>query len=51
YVQNRCCDEALELFDQMELAGPKPNSITVVSILPACADLEDLQQGKNIHDY
>ncbi|KAH9304428.1 hypothetical protein KI387_008832 [Taxus chinensis] len=51
YVQNRCCDEALELFDQMELAGPKPNSITVVSILPACADLEALQEGKNIHDY
>ncbi|XP_057824446.2 pentatricopeptide repeat-containing protein DOT4, chloroplastic-like isoform X2 [Cryptomeria japonica] len=50
YAQNRCCYEALELFNQMESAGVIPNHVTLVSVLPVCADLEALQEGKNIHD-
>eukprot|EP01018_Ginkgo_biloba_P006877 Gb_03545 [translate_table: standard] len=51
YVQNGCCDEALNLFEQMELAVVKPNSVTILNILPACANLEALQLGQEIHDY
>eukprot|EP01018_Ginkgo_biloba_P030668 Gb_30004 [translate_table: standard] len=51
HVQNGCVNEAFTLFHQMQLAGIKPNQITILSILPACGDLGFLHQGKNIHDY
>eukprot|EP01018_Ginkgo_biloba_P023309 Gb_30523 [translate_table: standard] len=51
YAQNGYAIEALCLFHQMEVGGTKPNSVTFVSVLPACAQLGDLQQGKWIHDY
>ncbi|XP_059077622.1 pentatricopeptide repeat-containing protein At1g08070, chloroplastic-like [Cryptomeria japonica] len=44
-------NEALGIFNQMQLTGVKPNSITMVSLLSACAHLGALQQGKRIHDY
>eukprot|EP01018_Ginkgo_biloba_P022755 Gb_12759 [translate_table: standard] len=51
YAQNELSDEAVKLFRQMQLAGVKPNSFTITSILPACAHLAALRQGKEIHDY
>eukprot|EP01018_Ginkgo_biloba_P015181 Gb_08060 [translate_table: standard] len=51
YVQNGHCDEALKLFDQMEMEGMKPDTITITSVLPACARLAALQRGKDIHEY
>eukprot|EP01018_Ginkgo_biloba_P030615 Gb_17428 [translate_table: standard] len=51
YAQNGHADEALALFRQMQLAGVKPNQVTIVSVLPACAEITNLQQGKDIHDY
>jgi pentatricopeptide repeat protein len=50
-LQNGICDEALQLFRDMGVAGVMPDSATVVSVLPACAGLEALQQGKEIHHY
>eukprot|EP01018_Ginkgo_biloba_P026598 Gb_12372 [translate_table: standard] len=51
YVQNGHAQEALILFHQMQLADVKPNAVTIVSVLPACAHIAALQQGKWIHDY
>eukprot|EP01018_Ginkgo_biloba_P039368 Gb_08569 [translate_table: standard] len=51
YIHNGRYDEALKLFHQMELEGMKPNSVTVASVLPACARLGALQHGKEIHYY
>eukprot|EP01018_Ginkgo_biloba_P038127 Gb_19299 [translate_table: standard] len=51
YVQEGHCYKALELFHQMQLAGVKPDSVIVTSVLPACARLAVLQQGKEIHEY
>eukprot|EP01018_Ginkgo_biloba_P018985 Gb_02561 [translate_table: standard] len=51
YVQNGYCDKALELFHRMQLAGLKPNSVTIASVLPACARLAVLETGKEIHSY
>eukprot|EP01018_Ginkgo_biloba_P030203 Gb_04430 [translate_table: standard] len=51
YAQSGHFDEALKLFNQMELSGLKPNSVTFTSVLPACARLSALEQGKAIHDY
>jgi pentatricopeptide repeat protein len=51
YSQNGHPHEALAFFNEMQVQGIKPNSITMVSVLPACADLLALEQGKQIHGY
>ncbi|KAH9326423.1 hypothetical protein KI387_006601 [Taxus chinensis] len=50
-VQNGLFSEALTLFNHMQLADVKPNCVTVISVLPACAHLTALHQGKWIHSY
>eukprot|EP01018_Ginkgo_biloba_P019480 Gb_00846 [translate_table: standard] len=51
YAQTGNANEALMLFHQMQLEGMTPDLVTIVSVLPACADLSALQQGKWIHAY
>ncbi|KAJ4953125.1 hypothetical protein NE237_029957 [Protea cynaroides] len=49
--KNGQCIEALEIFRQMQFEGEEPNHISIVSVLPACADLGALSLGKQIHGY
>eukprot|EP01018_Ginkgo_biloba_P002781 Gb_22740 [translate_table: standard] len=49
-TQNGRSVEALELFQQMKLAGVKPDGKTFASVLPACANLAALEQGREIHE-
>eukprot|EP01018_Ginkgo_biloba_P003476 Gb_25272 [translate_table: standard] len=51
YAQNGYANQALTLFHQMQIAGIKPNVSTIVSVLPVCAHLGALRQGKLIHSY
>eukprot|EP01018_Ginkgo_biloba_P019689 Gb_04894 [translate_table: standard] len=51
YAQNEYADEALAIFNQMQLADVAPDAVTMLSVLQACAHLGVLQQGKLIHDY
>eukprot|EP01018_Ginkgo_biloba_P019231 Gb_39402 [translate_table: standard] len=51
YAQNRHANEALTLFRQMQLVDVRPDSITIASVLPACAHLAALQHCKGIHGY
>nr|XP_023910914.1 pentatricopeptide repeat-containing protein At3g46790, chloroplastic-like [Quercus suber] len=53
YVKNGRAFEALELFREMilETQDSIPNSVTMVSVLQACAALAALEQGKLIHGY
>ncbi|GLJ40991.1 hypothetical protein SUGI_0848630 [Cryptomeria japonica] len=51
YAQNGQPGEALRFFSEMLIRDVKPNSITMISVLPACAELGDLKQGKVIHNY
>ena len=52
YVQNGCSLEALSLFHVMiEDLNLRPNHVTMVSILSACAQVGDLDLGKWIHEY
>ncbi|XP_061996344.1 pentatricopeptide repeat-containing protein CRR2, chloroplastic [Rosa rugosa] len=53
YAKNARPYEALELFRKMILEAPDlfPNSVTMVSVLQACAALAALEQGKFIHGY
>ncbi|RWW17358.1 hypothetical protein GW17_00018716 [Ensete ventricosum] len=51
YVQSGLVGEAFELFYQMQVAGFKPDSITLASFLPAFSGSASLKQGKEIHAY
>ncbi|GMY38615.1 pentatricopeptide repeat-containing protein At3g12770-like [Fagus crenata] len=52
YVQNGCPMEALSIFRIMvEDPNPKPNHVTMVSVLSACAQVGDLDLGRWVHEY
>ncbi|XP_010520251.1 PREDICTED: pentatricopeptide repeat-containing protein At3g46790, chloroplastic [Tarenaya hassleriana] len=53
YAKNGKPFEALEIFHEMmkETQDSSPNSITMVSVLQACAAISALEQGKLIHGY
>ncbi|CAL1374124.1 unnamed protein product [Linum trigynum] len=51
YAQNGVARVALELVSKMFEEGQRPDSITVVSTLPAAADVGSLRIGKAIHGY
>ncbi|PQQ07993.1 pentatricopeptide repeat-containing protein [Prunus yedoensis var. nudiflora] len=51
YAQNGHLREALVLFSEMRATLQKPDSLTVVSLLQACASLGALHQGKWIHNF
>ncbi|XP_057991174.1 pentatricopeptide repeat-containing protein At2g29760, chloroplastic isoform X2 [Hevea brasiliensis] len=52
YVQNGFPLEALSLFRLMaENPTCRPNHVTMVSVLSACAQIGDLELGKWVHDY
>lgn len=51
YAQHGLVDESLKHFRELQLKGLKPNSITIASILPACAQSATLSHGKSIHGY
>jgi pentatricopeptide repeat protein len=50
-VQNGLLHEALGLFCDMQRSGVRPDSVTLVSLLPALTDLNGFKQGKEVHGY
>lgn len=42
--------EALELFDRMMSENEKPNEVTLVNVLSACAKVRDLEMAKRVHN-
>lgn len=51
YTQNGYLYEGLVLFSEMRTTLQKPDSLTVVSLLQACASTGALHQGKWIHNF
>lgn len=51
YVRSGSHRHAIELFEQMQCVGEKPDTITVLSLLSACADSGDLDVGQRLHSY
>eukprot|EP01018_Ginkgo_biloba_P018837 Gb_05554 [translate_table: standard] len=51
YAHNGDANEALTLLNKMQLHDIKPDLVAIVSVLPACAHLSALQQGKGVHGY
>jgi pentatricopeptide repeat protein len=49
YVQSGNAHEALRVYRGMVQVGVQPNSVTLVSILQACALAADVEEGKSIH--
>ncbi|KAG6424961.1 hypothetical protein SASPL_115384 [Salvia splendens] len=52
YVQNGCALEALDVFkSMMEDYNCRPNHVTMVNVLSACAEVGDLDLGSWVHEY
>ncbi|XP_015073891.1 pentatricopeptide repeat-containing protein At1g19720 [Solanum pennellii] len=49
YLHNGQKDKALGIFRKMQSSGFKPNTVTILSILPACANLIGAKKVKEIH--
>lgn len=51
YIRHGCSAIALQLLQQMSCYCIKPNSVTFISILDACADLSAFEEGKLVHYF
>ncbi|XP_054794671.1 pentatricopeptide repeat-containing protein At5g61800-like [Prosopis cineraria] len=51
YTQANLCNDALELFNKILVLELRPDNIALVSVLSACAQLGELEQGKIVHEY
>ncbi|CAN6910498.1 unnamed protein product [Brassica oleracea var. botrytis] len=51
YVHCERSDKAIALFDRMISENFKPSSITLVTVLMACANTGSLERGQKIHRY
>ncbi|XXG65877.1 hypothetical protein AAC387_Pa05g3477 [Persea americana] len=51
YVKAKHWNEALELFNKMEMEKVTADEKTVVSVLSACASLSNLQFGRLVHQF
>ncbi|TKY68069.1 Pentatricopeptide repeat-containing protein mitochondrial [Spatholobus suberectus] len=49
HTQNQCCDEALNLYQEMRDNNILPDQATFVTVLRACALLSSLHDGREIH--
>ncbi|XP_010550036.1 PREDICTED: pentatricopeptide repeat-containing protein At5g15300 [Tarenaya hassleriana] len=49
YVRCGSPKEALNMFKEMRDVGEHPDEVTLLNLLSACADLGDLENGKNLH--
>ncbi|KAL2462276.1 Pentatricopeptide repeat-containing protein [Abeliophyllum distichum] len=51
YAKVNRCKEAVELFDHMVALKVKFDNVALVSMLSACAQLGEIEKGKNVHKY
>ncbi|XP_010528389.1 PREDICTED: pentatricopeptide repeat-containing protein At5g39350-like [Tarenaya hassleriana] len=49
YYRNGFMNDALMTFDRMVYGGVEPDRATVVSVLPVCGHLKDLEIGREVH--
>ncbi|KAH7838564.1 hypothetical protein Vadar_028233 [Vaccinium darrowii] len=51
YAKNGCAEEAVQLFREMMSKNIRPNSITVISSILACAQVGSLEQARWMDNY
>lgn len=49
YVQEEDEDEAFHMFRTMNLQGVPPDEVSLASVLSACANIQALEQGQQVH--
>ena len=49
YFQNGFSHKAVKLFDRMQVEGVNPNKVTFASILKACANTLELEEGRKVY--
>ncbi|XP_010260180.1 PREDICTED: pentatricopeptide repeat-containing protein At4g31070, mitochondrial [Nelumbo nucifera] len=50
-TSNENCNLSVEVFRAMQVEGVRQNRVTLLAVLPACAELGALKHGKEIHGY
>ncbi|XP_047325447.1 pentatricopeptide repeat-containing protein At4g13650 isoform X2 [Impatiens glandulifera] len=50
-AQQGFSEKALQLFEEMQVGGLKPDCVTIASLLSACASTGDLLKGVQLHSY
>ncbi|XP_026434580.1 pentatricopeptide repeat-containing protein At1g08070, chloroplastic-like [Papaver somniferum] len=51
YVQNGLADEGLRVFELMRTEGIRPDDVTVIGVILACAQKKELELGRWLHGY
>ncbi|KAM7497202.1 hypothetical protein LguiA_021616 [Lonicera macranthoides] len=51
YVRSGRAREALGIYREMEMGGIRPDEVTMVGVVSSCAQLEDLNLGREIHQF
>lgn len=51
YAESDRPQESLSLFEEMQMLGLKPDQVTILSVISACAHMGSLDQAKWIHLY
>ncbi|RZC56827.1 hypothetical protein C5167_015676 [Papaver somniferum] len=51
YSQNGDTGRAMKLFQQMRMAGTRPNSVTLLAIIDACTFLLSVKHAEVVHGY
>jgi pentatricopeptide repeat protein len=51
YVKSGKACEALRLYGKMENDGVRPDEVTMIGVISACAQLEELNLGMKFHQY
>ncbi|XP_059624992.1 pentatricopeptide repeat-containing protein At2g22410, mitochondrial [Cornus florida] len=51
YVRSGQAHEALRIYREMEVDRIKPDEVTMIGVVSACAQLEDLNTGREFHLY
>ncbi|XP_057950217.1 putative pentatricopeptide repeat-containing protein At5g08490 [Malania oleifera] len=51
YAENGCVDQALSLFHELQAQGMKPDTLSIMSILPVSAQMASVQLLRQLHGY
>ena len=49
YFRNNCAEDAVNVYGRMMDVGVEPDCATVVSVLPACGLLKNVELGREVH--
>ncbi|KAJ0021510.1 hypothetical protein Pint_31075 [Pistacia integerrima] len=49
YLDNGDCFKALKLFERMVMDGVESDSVTIMVVIQACAEFQDLELGMQVH--